>query len=290
MYNANDVDKDVVIGLVSKYKGLYSITKLQGQTFSLKANDWTLVRYAIDFGSMTIGSDVDRDDMINIQGIYMQWETAVSPNVEDAPVFYVDDISLMYKETINGFKSPLKFDPNAKIKYLINFEEAWHDNIFYIKQVDPLTAPTQKVVKGADVGVQATTGNRMLQYDAPLVRTADGYGTKWHYLKMPQQMMRAFWKTYIYDSELVENPYIVPRDEWDEWYFCYDVYNANEFSLSLGIMLYAEGDIWPSRTASITVKPGEWATFKISVDTIASLSSTWREWEGMQPHEYYLNE
>lgn len=289
MYNANEVDKDVIIGLVSKYKGFEKITKLQGQTFTLKANDWTLIKYAIDFGAMSIGSDVDREDMIDIQGIYLQFETAVSPDADDAPVFYADDISLIYKETVNGFDSPLYFDANAETKYLIDFEEIWHSSIFYIQQVDPLTAPTQKVVRGADVGVQPTTGNRMLQFNFPLVRKVDGYTTKWHYLKMPQQMMRAFWKTYIYDSEL-DNPYIVPREDWDEWYICYDVYNASEYTVNLSWLFFAEGDKWDCRGGSTTMNPGEWATVKMTVDHIAKLSSTWRVYQGMQPAEYYLNE
>ncbi len=294
MYNDNDVEKDVVIGLVNKYLGFERITRLQGQTFSLKPKEWTLIKYIIDFGSMTIGSDVDRDDMISIQGLYMEYETAVSPKVEEAPVFYADDISLHYKETINGFVSPLSFDANAEIKYLVNFDEIWHNNLSFIKITKPISAPSQRIVNSSDVGVEATSGSRMLKFSFPLMKKSDGHEQAWHRWLLPEQLMREFWKTYIYNGEL-ENPYIVPRNEWKDWYFCYDVYNASDFTFNLSLKFFVSGDKWANAGSSTTMTPGEWRTVKISVDTLASdinKMSSWTDKNGnsLKPAEYYLNE
>ncbi len=291
IYNANDVEKDVTVGLISQYKTHESITQLQGQTYGLKPGEWTLINYVIDFGAMTVGSVVDRDDMLSVQGIYMQWETAPSPDTALAPVYYVDDISLIYKETINGFDSPLNFDQNADVKYLIDFDEPWHDSLAYSKVVAShvFSAPTTKTVYGKDVGVQPTTGSRMLEYKIGLMKASDYTGT-YHWTYLPESLMRAFWKTYVYDSDLVENPYIIPRDDWKNWYICYDVYNASNIQHSFSTMFFATGAKWDSRGTGATMVPGKWVTVKTSVDHIASLSSTWRVWNGMQPEQYYLKE
>ncbi len=305
MYNANDEDKTFTMGLVSRYTAFQNIRQLQGQTFLLKSKEWTLVKYVIDFGSMTIGSTVSRDDMINIQGIYMQFDTAVSDKVAEAPVYYADDISLIYKETVNGFESPLSFDANAEIKYLMNFDEIWHSNVPFVRvaTAEPISAPTQMVVNGVDVGVSPTSGNRMAQLQFPLMKASDGYTEAWHRWLLPEQMMREFWKTYIYNPDAI-NPYVVPREEWKDWYFCYDVYNASAFTYNLTLKFYASGGNggrWSNAGASKTINPegtmnpGEWSTVRISVDTIASdLSgmSSWTNEKGvsLKPNEYYLND
>ncbi len=288
LYNDNDVEKDVTIGLVSKYSGFERITKLQGQTYGLKPQQWTLIKYAIDFGAMSVGSALDRDDMLSIQGIYLQWDTAVSALPEEAPVYFLDDISLIYKETVNTFESPLKFDANSEIKYFLDFDEAYHDSLIYTKIATPISAPSHKVVKGKDVGIQPTTGSRMLQYNVPLMKASEYAGT-YHWTYVPEALMRQVWKTWIYDSELA-NPYIVPRDEWKNWYICFDVYNASPFTYSLNCMFFAQGTLWDSTSVGCTMTAGQWVTYKTSVDHIASLSSTWRVYQGKQPAEYYLNE
>ena len=297
MYNDNEEDKSFTMGLVSKYLRFETITQLQGQTFTLKAKEWTLIKYVIDFGSMTIGSTVSRDDMINIQGIYMQFETAISPEVDEAPVYYVDDISLVYKETVNGFQSPLSFDPNTDIKYLLNFDEIWHDNVSFVKVTKPESAPMQMVVNGSDEGVNPTSGNRMVKLQFPLMKASDGYSQAWHRWMIPETMMREFWKTYIYNPDLA-NPYVQPRDTWKDWYIYYDVYNASDFQFNLSLKFFASssnGGRWANAGASANMVPGEWVTVKISVDEIAASKTSMGSWTNekgvsLKPDEYYLNE
>ncbi len=297
MYNDNDEDKQITIGLVSKYTRFEVITQLQGQTFNLKSKEWTLVKYVIDFGSMTIGSNVTRDDMINVQGIYMQFKTAISPDVDKAPVYYVDDISLTYKESVNTFESPLSFDPNADIKYLLNFDAIWQDNVSFFKVTKPESAPSQMVINGSDVGVNPTSGNRFVQIKFPLMKASDGYSQAWHRWMIPEQMMKEFWKTYIYNPDLT-NPYVTPRDEWKKWYLCYDVYNANDFTFNLSLKFFAsDGNAgrWANAGASANMIPGEWTTVRISVDTIAADKTSMGNWTNekgvsLKPDDYYLNE
>ena len=290
MYNDQDEEKTVTVGLVNKYPKAEQITKLQGQTFNLKPNDWTLVKYVIDFGSMTLGSDIDRSDMITIKGIYLEYEIAMSSEIEDAPVYYIDDITLIYKESINGFDLPVSFNPNDEVKYLITFDEIYEKNIPVIRHQDVNSAPTQSVVTASEVDVVPTTGNRMLQYKFPLMKASEGYKSAWHRWTIPEQMMKLFWKTYFYDGDRT-NPYIIPRDEWKDWYFCYDVYNASPFAYNLSIKFACTDAKWSSGGASVEFTPGEWTTVKVSIDQICTDKKGLKDWTDskgnvLTPDEY----
>ena len=299
MYNDNDVDKDVTVGLVNKYSKFETISKLKGQTFNLKSKEWTHVKYFIDYGTLSITSDLNRSDMITTKGIYLEYEIARSSEVEDAPVYYMDDLTLVYKKTINGFDSPVNFgvDVNAKVKYLLTFDEIYQQNLPEIRQQDPISAPTQKVVSASEVnGIVPTTGSRMLQYNFPLMKASEGYKSAWHRWTIPEPVMRLFWQTYFYNPEL-DDPYIIQRQYWKDYYFCYDVYNASPFAYQISTKFYASDAKWVSQIDAgvIEPQPGQWSTVTISFEEIASSVLGLKEWEDaegnlLQPDEYYTND
>ena len=188
----------------------------------------------------------------------------------------------------------LSFDLNADVKYLLTFDEIYQQNLAVIKSADIISTPTHRVVNASEVGVEATTGNRMLQYNFPLMKKSEGYKGAWHRWTIPEQMMRLFWQAYFYNPELT-NPYVIPREEWKDWVFCFDVYNASAFTYNLSLKFFAAGSKWSNAGATAEMVPGEWVTVYISVDTIAAdltRMGTWKNEEGvvLQPEQYYLNE
>lgn len=312
IYNDEDVDKDITVGLVGSYTAHEKITQLGAQTFTLKSKQWNCVQYFVDFGAMALGSKVTADNIVNVKGIYYTFDTNPSPYVEDADVFYFDDVSIIYKETVNTFNNPVSFDKNDPNMSLCDFEKVWHKNLFYAEPNTSIPAgiPTVQVVtsKTLEDGtvVSPTSGARMLEFKYDVFPTSAGHGDIWHKITLPESTMAEFWATYVFDPALCdtdqqgnitsyEKGYIIPRKDWDKYYFTYDVYLATPYYSYMTPYYYANKTNWggtyqkfPGGINVAGPKRNAWVTIKVSLDKIASIDITRTQHKAYYTQEYRI--
>ena len=291
IYNDNDLAKNITVGLVAEYTGFEKIVQLFGQTFYLEPKQWTLVNFVVDFNQMNCMTEVKESYIKAIQGVYYSFDCAMSPDPDLAPVFYIDDITINYKEEKNELKSTTLFAPIENNKAMMfDFEKEIEKHVIKYRIVNDCALPLRRVLTSQEAGVQATSNNNLFEMKFPLYPSSTGYASNGVTLDIPQEYTKQFWQTYVYNSEK-ENPYIIPRDDWDDWYFCIDIYNASPIDYDLGLRFTKWGGIWYTITFTTHMPRNEWVTLKVSVDDIASLRNCASgTYNGLTPEQYYLNE
>lgn len=274
VYNANDTVKEVEIGLVSSIGGAREISLAPGMKVSLNPNEWTRIDYWLDLDLLSLSADIS-----DICGIYLQFENTGLIELEDAPIFYVDDIKLVKAESKREANNLIQLDDGE----VCDFEKPYQA---YIAQSD-LSGPeattfTLKVVKTADYGITASSGEKALLCQR---HSAQSAGTKYSRILLPEALMN---KTKM-TSVNTEN-----TTQLKSTYFCFDVYNdspddywsgkgSNGYFYISSWFTYAGGKGLKAPLRIITdtnknnygefdpnvpgigAKYGEWTTYKISL-------------------------
>ncbi len=294
VYNANDVEKNVTMGLVDNYVGFEKVDRLSGKNFVLKPNSWNELILPMNFDLMasTINYELlsssnytfTQESIKKIEGIYFSFLEAIYEEEEYAPVYYFDDLNIVYKKTENIIKPVSLYDKNSQTKTLLDFESDWHKDVLNIDIFNYVTDPLGKIVNDSDMQVKATSGKSMYELNFKLFKYTDqddylfedpGLGSNglplrfWNSFGIPEYLVREFYKTYVYNSEL-ENPYIIPKADWNKWYFTYDVYNASLVEYNLDIRFYTKGgkNNYIKETTGCT--PNTWNTIRIPLSEIAA--------------------
>ena len=100
LYNDSEEQKEAEIGIVTSFINLNEINSdgvTQGAGISYKLNSgWNKLTYFIDKSEVYLPSGGTK-----AQGIYLQFENTPSRDIEDAPVFYLDDVVLTVKKEFN---------------------------------------------------------------------------------------------------------------------------------------------------------------------------------------------
>ena len=100
VYNDSQEQKDAEIGIVTSFINLNDfnsdgVTQDAGVSYKLNSG-WNKLTYFIDKSEVYIPSGGTK-----AQGIYLQFENTPSRDIEDAPVFYLDDVVLTVKNEFN---------------------------------------------------------------------------------------------------------------------------------------------------------------------------------------------
>ncbi len=287
VYNANDEEKAVTIGLVDNYVTHEKEDRLLGKQYILQPNCWTQLILPIDFSLMASTIDYElissssysfsKDSIKKIAGVYFWFDQNVEVEEEYAPVYYFDDLTLVYKGTPNDATPIDLYDASSQTKTMLDFESVWQNDVLDITLYNYITKPLGRVVDDKNLSVKATSGRRMfeLTFDLFKYSTQDQYKgcdpslQYWSSVVIPEYLVRAFYKAYVYNAEL-ENPYIIPRESWKDWYLSYDVYNANAVEYNFDLRAYTKGEKNNIICKTSGCVPNEWVTIRISLEDIAS--------------------
>ena len=266
-YNAEKTEKTVTVGLVTSITDFNNVVAPQGMTYTLEPGKWQEVTYYVDFSAMNISMTVTEEMMGSVRGIYLSFVNAKTPNLDEAPVIYLDDVTIGYKDTPNTVEQVLKFE-NGEI---CDFEQIYQKYVFVpaTQNVNEKCVSILDVVKGSDVGVDPSSGNNMLRLTA---RSGDTPRGSWPGFNLPRNiLLAAGFGSY-------------PQDEWSKTYFAFDVYNPQydgDFTFSL---VFRQGTGSYKYTPTVVARTRTWVTFRISLETLASTSS----YDGSSPYDGYV--
>ncbi len=287
VYNDTSEEKAVTMGLVDDYVTFEKTNRLPGRHFILKPNSWNELVLPINFNAWAANIDttiiystgyaLTDEDISKIDGVYFDFEPNYEPEPEFAPVYYFDDITLHYKKTANTAEKINFFDKNSPTRTLIDFENPLLHNAFDVNIYNYINEALARVVDDSELPTKATTGKNMYEITYNAFKyseqnqfvNCDPSLQYWSYVELNETLVRDFFKTYVYDSEL-ENPYIIPREDWDKWYLTYDVYNANAVEYNLDLRFYTKGEknVLIKKTSGSV--PNQWNTVRVSLEEIAS--------------------
>ena len=198
VYNAEDREIPMTFGIVMEAVNTDIINKTNAKKYSLKPG-WNTVSYDVDVSIINILYDVTK-----AEGVYFGFESTGSRYIEDAPTLYIDDVCLTYSVTAAKIENLLSFSENE----ICNFDKIYQRYIAYVEAQNPAAEPEYSVVKAADYGVQATSGDYALRLKT---KPGDGQGT---------YQMLVFPAGYMAASALTS---VQPTD-YDSTYFCFDLY------------------------------------------------------------------
>lgn len=250
MYNPQENDKTVRVGLIAKINSIDLFDRACEATFTLESG-WNTIEYYVapDIVCMTA-------DITDIQGISLSFEQCNAWDIDDTtPRYYVDDVKLVKSTVAHATESNIEFAPNE----IIDFEKFYHNN-FIINDF----GIEMDIVKTADYGIATATGSRALRVVIP-----KGNSGRWnYYVKIMAPFLQASALGKLSDEQF-ENGYFT----WDSYNGADSEYNcAGLFFVGSGTTSYAVGS-YP--------KPSEWVTHKVKLTDIEANIPGWRGNVGM---------
>lgn len=250
MYNPQQEDKTVRVGLISKINNIDSFDKAYDEEFTLK-NGWNTLEFYIEPSILGITADITE-----IQGISLSFEMCNEYDITDkTPRYYLDGIKLIKRAKPHSVQTNIEFAENE----IMDFEKFYHEyftvNDFGIEM---------SIVKTADYGIATKTGNKALRIVIP-----QGNSGRWnYYLKITAPFLNAGALGKLTDEQF-ENGYFV----WDSYngasadYNCVGLFFVGSSTTSYGVGTYP--------------KPGEWTTNRIKLTDIEQNIPGWRNNTGM---------
>ncbi len=246
MYNPQSQNEKVSVGLVSNPYALDQFTRAGGKEFTLKPG-WNTIDYYIDASLVSVIADLS-----DIRGMYMIFDPLFLYEITDeTPRYYLDNIRFRYKETAHVVESIFEFEENK----IMDFEKFYESN-FYMNEF----AIDMKMVKPGDYGVSNVSGSKALRIVFP--GTASGAWKNYF------QIMGAYMKKSPLGS--------LTNDEFNNAYFCWDVYNGTSSTYNLVAAFYDETGKNYYKLATYP-QAGEWKTERIKLTDIATAIPNWKE-------------
>lgn len=246
MYNPQDEEKTVNVGLVASTNGIDSFERAGEVSFKLQPG-WNKLDFYVDPSVVCIIADLSA-----IQGVYFTFEVLNLGSItETTPRYYLDNIRLHYSATPNEAETELEFGENE----IIDFERFYHSN-FYINE----HGVEMGIVNAAAYGINATSGSKVLRMVIP--GTATG---AWKYYF---QLMGPFMQTGPLGK--------LSDSQFENGYFCWDVYNASEAEYNI-VALFENASGREDYRIGTIPKKGQWTTFRVKLTDIEQKIPGWRE-------------
>ena len=190
IYNAEDSTKTIEVGIVTEYNSISSVVQFGGQSYELNPG-WNEIKYVPDVKEINLEFDAG-----NVYGIYLQFDKMGSRELDDAPVFYLDDVvitkrTIIFGKTVKGYVGEEYTLPDITVSdtsvdettinvkvYLLNDEEKIEINVqdgkfipevegTYLIEVTAKDSENNEVSATAKIQVKKrnTNPNRVLDFD-----------------------------------------------------------------------------------------------------------------------------
>ncbi len=204
LLNASEKPIDVKIGLVSSIASANTIQTMDGDSFTLQPNTWQRIDYWLEHSILNLSSDITQ-----IEGVYLEFPNQGIMYPEDAPDIYLDDVRLSKSSDVEMkdlVDLETKETEGKKVWEICDFEKPYQRYVFRTE----INGPPQEniecsVVKAADYGIEATSGNNVL-------KVTRHSSTERAFIYMSEQIMQ---KMGMKD---------IPESEYKTTYLCFDVY------------------------------------------------------------------
>ena len=272
MYNAEEDQLPVTIGLISAIGSPTTVSTVVGDTVYLSPEQWTRIDYWIEPEILSLSADIK-----NIKGIYFQFENAGVLYPNEAPTVYLDEITLVKSATQKEPIDTIVLKENE----ICDFEAGYQKYVIQAERAGSISETFEMdVVKATDYGIDASSGENVLRL---LRHPAKSAGNS--RIMIPENVMKKVGFNKISEADY-KTTYICfdmrygmnPRNEYfatqvsksggigRSWVYRI-VRNEKEY-ISGGINRGVVGDWAPW---SYTVKPGtkDWVTYKVSLFEIA---------------------
>ena len=200
LYNTKSSVETVEIGLITKINSIESCEKVVGGVYSL-APGWNKIVYKPDLSLVSLSADVT-----SIPGIYFGFENSGVSEIKDAPVFYLDDVTIKRESDPAPLADVIEFDPGE----ILDFEKDYQAYVVTpdITYSSASSAPDLSVVYAADYGLTAPSGLKCLR-----VVTHPGTGTE-------------AWPKFSISEKVIDKSGFkdIPKEEWGNYRFAFEVY------------------------------------------------------------------
>lgn len=233
VYNAQSENKTLKAGLVGKISNIISFDKVSEEIFDLKSG-WNTIYLPVDAFMIWLTSN----DITNLQGIYLEFETYEAVKITDStPRYYIDNIRIVKGNT----PAQTEFSPDILelgVNEIADFENSWQGLLVTSSYIS-------EVVRASDYGLTAPSGNNVLRLMIP--GTNDGT-----------------WRTVLSLSETLMKLALdkLTPEQRENAYFCYDVYNNFGGIINM-VTIYSGG----LQTTNNTVY-GRWHTYEYKLSDI----------------------
>lgn len=266
IYNAQEDARTVDLGVIGEIVNTTTCTRFLCHCYELQSG-WNHVTVQLDHSELDLLLDIS-----NVRGIYFGFANAGTRFVEEAPVYYIDDVSL------HTLKTPFeKREYQFEEGEIANFEWAYQADIMRYKNTKPTSMPEASVVQAAEEEMSAPKGERILK----VVTRGDEVVDRWPGVCIPQPVMKASGFTKI------------PAEQRGEYVFRFDVYST--VPLKLWATMYAQSGA--QKKIEFTPTVGEWTTVEIPFGEVdedifespAEWMISWADYNDAEEKVFYLD-
>ncbi len=198
LFNAQNEQKNVTVGFVTAVKNIETATLGGGTKYALQPG-WNKIVYFPDCDLLQVTCDINE-----VPGLFLQFDKAYVRDAKDAPVYYLDDIEFSVRKTPAKVVE-LAFDKGE----ICDFEKRYQAFVVssFCNTEDGLGDVS--VVRAADEGIAAASGERVLKLVTHPSETIDDY---WPMFVIPEKLVR--------QSGFMN----IPIEERPDYVFRFDVY------------------------------------------------------------------
>lgn len=244
VYNAEKKDVKMTMGLVTEVKNTDLITKCNNSLNVVLKPGKNEISYRVDTSIIGILYDVTK-----IEGVYFSFERAGSRDIKDAPVLYMDNLRLLYKDGKGDSSAGITLDKNE----ILSFEKSWQKYVIAADCENAACEPELEIVKLNAVGVTANSGGlKGLKVTFPAGSLS--YGS-WNRLVIPETVMK--------NSDLPK----IKEDEYADYSLCIDFYGLKG-NMDIYPEFFDSGYGSCDNKWGGSVVEGNWTTLKIKLTEI----------------------
>ncbi|MBQ8685581.1 MAG: hypothetical protein IJ514_05385 [Clostridia bacterium] len=250
MYNAQETTEVVKFGLIGEITSTTSCVKVPCIQYALESG-WNKVVVYLEHDKLAFSLDV-----ADVPGLYVEFENAGVRDIEEAPVFYMDDVAL------NTLETPVEIDDDYEFAKgeIADFEYDYQANMITYQNTKDTSMPNAYVVKAANEGLIAPSGEKILK----VVTKGDKERSGWPSILIPQKILEASGFNQI------------PKEQWANYVFRFEVYTeVEDIDFKLYSILYAQKGSQGKQT--IKTKAGEWVTHEVAFSTVGYFDSNTTE-------------
>lgn len=272
IYNAQSENIPVEIGFVEKMIDINEVATISGETWTLSSG-WNRIVYYPDLDSLNLTCDI-----FNLYGVYLRFPNTPSTELEDAPVFYVDDVILKVAPKKQDIKELVQLEENE----ILFFDKDWQQNIIISNPAHENAIPEVSVVKASEEGIVSAPNGATENCILKLV-TKPCSESGWPSIEIPSKVID---KSGVADIE---------RANRGKYELCFDVYSKD-----LDTYLYPDFGVsmWSNwHATNVYVSQGEWTTYRYNLSLVpTSIYSgfcgfrvSWPEYASGGERTYYFD-
>ena len=236
IYNAQDQMKEVEFGYVMKVINIETVEKLSYAKYQIE-NGWT---------KLVIYPDMEQLSLIgnpkSVAGIYLGFDNANSRDIEDAPVFYIDDIVIKLYGSEVATKDVVQLEQGE----IADFEQEWQRKMISVFSPKSICTPAVSIINATDENLTATSGEKLLKV---VMKAGDKAGGTYPRFIIPEKVMQ---------SSGVKD---IDQKEYANYEFKFDVYAKTEKVI---YFTFTTSGGWSQKVIAFVPKANEWNTFSLS--------------------------